>query len=144
MWWISVVTPSIPIPQIARVVAAIAIAAVAGVFGVGAAAHFRRANTTVNPVKPQAATSLVTAGVYGYTRNPMYLALLLVLIAWAVLLSSPSALVGPAAFVAYLNRYQIAPEERVLSGLFGAEYVGVRRLSRASSPVALNSPWDNL
>lgn len=97
----------------------------------GAGIRFRRANTTVNPLKPQAASSLVTAGIYRYTRNPMYLGLLFLLVAWAVLLSSPFALLGPVAFVTYISRFQIVPEERVLAALFGAEYAayqaGVRR-----------------
>jgi protein-S-isoprenylcysteine O-methyltransferase Ste14 len=61
----------------------------------------------------------------------MYLSLLLMLIAWAIFLSSAWALVGPVAFVLYINRFQIKPEERVLAAMFGdayAEYKGrVRR-----------------
>jgi protein-S-isoprenylcysteine O-methyltransferase Ste14 len=56
------------------------------------------------------------------SRNPMYLGVLTVLIAWAVLLSSAWALLGPLAFVLYINRFQIAPEEQVLSDKFGADY----------------------
>ncbi len=73
-------------------------------------------------MKPQSATSLVSSGVYRQTRNPMYVGLLLVVVAWAVLLSAPWTLLGPLCFVAYIGRYQIAPEERVLAGLFGSEY----------------------
>jgi protein-S-isoprenylcysteine O-methyltransferase Ste14 len=122
MWWLSGVTPLVQVPEVARVVVALVTAVVAGILAVGAGVHFRRAKTTVNPLKPQTASSLVTAGIFGYTRNPMYLALLFALIAWAVYLSSPWALAGPVAFVAYISRFQIVPEERVLAGLFGAEY----------------------
>jgi protein-S-isoprenylcysteine O-methyltransferase Ste14 len=52
----------------------------------------------------------------------MYVGLLLVLIAWAAYLTSAWALLGPLGFVLYISRFQIAPEERVLSTLFGAEY----------------------
>jgi protein-S-isoprenylcysteine O-methyltransferase Ste14 len=83
---------------------------------------FRRAQTTLNPTKPQEASSLVTTGIYRVTRNPMYLGLSLVLLAWTVFLSSAWALLGVAAFVLYINRLQIAPEERALSQLFGSEY----------------------
>lgn len=131
MWWLALLSPVLHVPASIRAAVALAIAAVGGMVAMGAGIRFRRANTTVNPLKPQAASSLVTAGIYRYTRNPMYLGLLFLLVAWAVLLSSPFALLGPVAFVTYISRFQIVPEERVLAALFGAEYAayqaGVRR-----------------
>jgi protein-S-isoprenylcysteine O-methyltransferase Ste14 len=131
MWWISPDSQMLDVPASVRVAVALAIAAVGGMVAMGAGIRFRRANTTIDPLKPQAASSLVTAGIYRYTRNPMYLGLLFLLVAWAVLLSSPFALLGPVAFVSYISRFQIVPEERVLAALFGAEYAayqsGVRR-----------------
>ena len=56
----------------------------------------------------------------------MYVALLLALVAWAVFLSSPVALAGPVGFIAYVNRFQIEPEERALSTLFGNMYAKYR------------------
>ncbi|QXH53485.1 isoprenylcysteine carboxylmethyltransferase family protein [Pseudomonas fakonensis] len=73
---------------------------------------FRRARTTVNPLKPQAATALVRPGVYRYTRNPMYLGFAMALTAWSIFLAWPPALLG---FVAYMNRFQIGPQERALA-----------------------------
>jgi len=64
----------------------------------------------------------VSSGIYAVTRNPMYVGLLLVLIALAIFLSSPWTLVGPAAYFLYIGRFQIAPEERALTALFGTEY----------------------
>jgi protein-S-isoprenylcysteine O-methyltransferase Ste14 len=122
MWWLSPASPMLHVPASVRVVAALAIALVGGMVAMGAGIRFRRANTTVNPLKPQAASALVTTGIYRYTRNPMYLGLLFLLVAWAALLSSPFALLGPVAFVAFIGRFQIVPEERALSALFGAEY----------------------
>lgn len=75
---------------------------------------------------PGGASSLVQGGIYRFTRNPMYLGFLLVLGGWAVLLANGLAFVGPLAFVAYLNRFQIGPEERALAGLFGPEYAKYR------------------
>jgi len=93
--------------------------------------EFRRAQTTVNPLKPQATSRLVTSGIYRFTRNPMYLGFCMGLVASAVFLSSAWALLGPLAFVVYITRFQIAPEERALAGLFGdafTDYQGrVRR-----------------
>jgi len=73
-------------------------------------------------MKPEKASSLVTTGIYRFTRNPMYLGLLFVLFAWAVFLASVWALLGPVAFVFYIDRFQIAPEEAILAGMFGAAY----------------------
>jgi protein-S-isoprenylcysteine O-methyltransferase Ste14 len=91
-------------------------------FSVGGVLAFRRARTTLNPTKPEQASSLVRSGVYRVTRNPMYVGLLCVLVAWAVFLSSAWALLGPLIFVLYIGRFQIAPEERALAKLFGSEF----------------------
>ena len=84
---------------------------------------FRRASTTVNPMKPEAASSLVHSGIYTVTRNPMYLGLLLVLTGWAIFLSNAIAFLFLPAFVLYINRFQITLEERALTSLFGQEFV---------------------
>ncbi len=122
MWWLASLSPMLDVPAGVRVAAALAIAAIGGLVAMKAGIGFRRAKTTIDPLKPQAASSLVTAGIFRYTRNPMYLGLLFLLVAWAMLLSSPFALLGPVAFVTYISRFQIVPEERVLAALFGAEY----------------------
>ena len=96
------------------------------VFSAAGILSFRRARTTVNPTTPEAASFLVVSGIYRITRNPMYVGISLVLVAWAVFLSSAWALLGPAAFILYISRFQIAPEERALSKLFGAEYASYR------------------
>jgi protein-S-isoprenylcysteine O-methyltransferase Ste14 len=85
-------------------------------------ASFRRARTTVNPLKPERASCLVVSGIYRYTRNPMYLGLLLVLLGWAFFLSNALAFIFLPAFILYMNRFQIAPEERVLASVFGQEF----------------------
>lgn len=59
---------------------------------------FRRARTTVNPLKPETASALVSSGVYRYTRNPMYLGFATVLIAWSILLAWLPALLGVLGF----------------------------------------------
>lgn len=104
-------------------------AAGAGISIAGVAA-FRRASTTVNPMDPGASASLVTAGIYGWSRNPMYLGFLLVLCAWAMWLAhltSPLFLLG---FAMYLTRFQIVPEERILERRFGSAFNGYRRRVR--------------
>jgi len=97
---------------------------------IAAFAGFWQARTTINPLQPERASVLVTHGIYRYTRNPMYLSLLLLLVAYASHLGTWVAFVGPLAYVAYITRFQILPEERVLLSKFGAEYEAYRRRVR--------------
>ena len=122
MWGTSLLAPLLEMPAFIRIAAAVIIALAGGGFSLAGVFSFRRAKTTVNPMKPETTSSLVCSGIYTVTRNPMYVGLLFVLIAWAVFLSSAWALLGPLAFVLYMNRFQIEPEERMLSAMFGAGY----------------------
>lgn len=122
MWIISLLAPSLAVPFLVRLVTAAIIALAGAGISLAGVISFRRAKTTVNPMKPTKTSSLVSSGIYRHTRNPMYLGLLLVLIAWAVFLSSVWPFVGPVTFVLYINRFQITPEERVLSAMFGSDY----------------------
>jgi protein-S-isoprenylcysteine O-methyltransferase Ste14 len=65
---------------------------------------------------------MVTMGVYGRTRNPMYLGLIFVLTGWTIYLAAPWAILGPVLLVLFTTRFQIVPEERVLTAKFGSEY----------------------
>ncbi len=104
--------------------AAVALAALLAGAGVCLAGvlSFRHARTTVNPLKPETASALVSSGVYQYTRNPMYLGFATALMAWAIFLAWPPALLGVLGFVLYMNRFQICPEERALERLFGRHF----------------------
>jgi protein-S-isoprenylcysteine O-methyltransferase Ste14 len=91
---------------------------------------FRRAKTTVNPLTPEATTTMVTSGIYLFTRNPMYLGLLFVLAGWTIYLSNLLALVALPLFVWYMNRFQILPEERALSAKFSQAFTEYSRSVR--------------
>jgi protein-S-isoprenylcysteine O-methyltransferase Ste14 len=84
--------------------------------------EFQKAKTTFNPMTPDAASSVVTSGIYRVSRNPMYVGFLLVLFGWGIFLSHPLPFLFLPVFVTYMNRFQILPEERVLSAKFGEEY----------------------
>lgn len=84
--------------------------------------QFYRGGTSVNPMAPEAATALVSRGIYRYSRNPMYLGDLLLLAAWTVQLGAPLDLAVLAGFVWYMNRFQIRPEEAALTRHFGDVY----------------------
>lgn len=92
--------------------------------GIGALAVFRfwREGTSLSPHHPERSRKLVTGGVYNYSRNPMYLALLLILLAWGLHLGNAFNTLLAALFVAYMNRFQIGPEERVLLDRYGVAY----------------------
>ncbi|MFA5122386.1 isoprenylcysteine carboxylmethyltransferase family protein [Zavarzinia sp.] len=103
------------------------VVAVAGVVVIGLGAFgFRRHGTTLNPVAPETASTLVTSGIYGITRNPMYVGMALGLLGWAVWLGHPAAALLVPGFVAYLTRFQIMPEERAIGAKFGAAFDAYR------------------
>lgn len=100
---------------------AIAIVAVAG---------FKKAQTTVNPLAPERASRLVVHGIFKVSRNPMYLGMTLVAIAWAVYLGSLYSLSGVIIFMLFITRFQIKPEERAMATLFGDEFERYARSTR--------------
>lgn len=87
---------------------------------------FRRAGTTVNPLHPENMSALVVGGIYRVTRNPMYLGMLLMLVGRAIWLANVIPWVLLPGFVAYMNRFQIGPEERALASMFGADFAKYR------------------
>ena len=94
--------------------------------GVGVAilgvASFKKHKTTVNPIKTDRVVSLVTSGVYQYSRNPMYVGMLLCLVGIGLYTSNPLNILFIVLFVWYMNKYQIIPEEAFLTDKFGAIY----------------------
>lgn len=89
-----------------------------------------RVRTTINPMNPARATTLVTGGVFRFTRNPMYLSLLLLVVAYATRLDSLAVWIAPVVFLAYVTRFQIIPEERILQQKFGAAFDAYRAGTR--------------
>lgn len=87
---------------------------------------FRRTGTTIDPMDPSRASTLVTTGANAFTRNPMYVGLAGMLVANAVRRGSWVALVPVAAFALAIDRWQISAEESALIGNFGADYAEYR------------------
>jgi len=92
--------------------------------GIGfiAVQQFRKAQTTLSPLKPESSSALVDTGIFSKSRNPMYLGVLLILTGWAIYLGQPITLAGLVIFVLYITRFQIVPEERVLMKTFGRDF----------------------
>lgn len=130
MWALARMAPGLDVMlpwRLGLVVIALGLGAFCGLAGIAA---FRRARTTANPTTPDAATTVVSDGIYRISRNPMYLGLLLLLIGWACLLANGLAALTLPLFVLYMNRFQIVPEERALQARFGDAYRTYRHAVR--------------
>ncbi|MCI5043639.1 MAG: isoprenylcysteine carboxylmethyltransferase family protein [Aquisalinus sp.] len=101
-----------------------------GVILVMSVGLFALAKTTVNPVEPAKATKLVTGGLYRVSRNPMYLAMLLIVTGWSIMQNNLAAFGGVILFVMTMTVFQIRPEEEVMQDLFGDEYEAYRQRVR--------------
>jgi protein-S-isoprenylcysteine O-methyltransferase Ste14 len=130
MWLVSGLTPGIDIPAGLKIAGLLIFSGIAAYVGVAAVLPFRKSATTVNPMKPEASSALVTSGIFRRSRNPMYLALLLFLIGWGIYLSNLYSLLAVAVFVLYLTHFQIRVEEKVLERLFGAEFTDYKKRVR--------------
>ena len=83
---------------------------------------FKKIKTTISPLRPNKTSSLVKSGIYEYTRNPMYLGLLLMLFSIALFLKNFISFLIIPLFVIFINKNQILPEEQILENIFGEEY----------------------
>lgn len=90
-----------------------------------AASLFRRAGTELKPWLPS--TSLVTSGIYRFTRNPMYLGMTLIYAGLALLFDSAVVLALLPPLVLAVQFLIIAREERYLTAKFGAPYLDYKR-----------------
>lgn len=130
MWLVSRLTPSLDLPWFVRTGAALVLALAGLGIAVAGVLYFHQAKTTLNPTRPASASALVDGGIYRVTRNPMYLGLALLLLAWAVYLSSLPALLLLPVFILFINRLQIVPEERALASLFTDRYAAYKKRVR--------------
>jgi protein-S-isoprenylcysteine O-methyltransferase Ste14 len=137
MWCAAWATPAIEFRFPARLVVSASLALLGAAVCLSGVVSFRRAKTTVNPMRLDATSSLVVSGIYKYTRNPMYLGFLPGLLGWAAFLSNVTALALLPAFVVYMNRFQIRPEEGALRSLFGQEYPYILSAAMVSFTPAL-------
>jgi protein-S-isoprenylcysteine O-methyltransferase Ste14 len=92
--------------------------------------QFRQAKTTINPKNPHKTRSLVSGGMYRITRNPMYLGMLLILTAVIFKLDNVFGLIALPCFMFYITYFQIKPEERIIEGIFGEEYIQYKKKVR--------------
>ena len=122
MWFAAMQLPSLAVPLPWRHGLAVTISGVGILFLLAGGYAFQKAKTTFNPMKPDTASSVVASGIYRVSRNPMYVGFLFVLTSWAIVSSHPLPFLFLPVYVAYMNRFQISPEERALSAKFGDGY----------------------
>ena len=130
LWGVDVQCPQATLSIPWRRPLAVVIFATGFLCGVAGVLTFLKARTTVHPGRPEHAAVLVTRDIYRITRNPMYLGLLLMLAAWAMVLANGLAMALLPGFVFCMNRLQILPEERILRKKFGAEFEAYARTVR--------------
>ena len=130
MAWIAGRTPDMGLASSIRLTTGLLFMVTSAAIGFAGVREFRKVKTTVNPFRPRNAGSLVDSGIFSHTRNPMYLALLLALLGWGLYLDNLFALASTILYVAYLNHFQIGPEERALEELFGGEFTAYRQRVR--------------
>ena len=129
-WLLARVVPGQPLDWPFRGAIVLLLAAVGVGLSLASKLAFGRAATTVNPMRPESASALVTTGLYRRTRNPMYLGQAVLLVAWAVYVDRLVAFLAVPVFVAYITRFQILPEELVLSRRFPGMYAAFRERTR--------------
>ena len=91
---------------------------------------FRKIKTTISPLRPNKTSSLVNNGIYEYTRNPMYLWLLLMLFSTALFLKNLISFLIIPLFILSITKNQILPEEEALENIFGEEYKNYKKKVR--------------
>ena len=122
IWLAAPVFPQLPLNDSWRLVLALLFAALGIGCDLAALYGFRKARTTINPLAPKKSSHLVTSGIYRLTRNPMYLGLALLLLAWSCYWASSAVLIDLPLFIAYITLFQIKPEERILQQKFPDQF----------------------
>jgi len=122
MWWLNHLLPDYAMPGENLLIVGGAIMLAGFSMDLAALKLFMGKHTTVNPLSPGKASTLVISGLYHFTRNPMYLGLLMVLFGWGLFLSNLATLIVLPLFIRVLTQMQILPEERILLKKFGQPY----------------------
>ena len=91
---------------------------------------FKKSKTTINPIKFKKVNKLVTSGIYKYSRNPMYLGLLMIVISSTIFYLNIYSILTPLFFYLWINRFQIKREEIFLTEKFGKEYLSYKNTTR--------------
>ena len=91
---------------------------------------FKNRQTTINPLNLTKTSSLVNTGIFKYTRNPMYLGMVFILISIALKFNIYGGIIVVLLFFSFITKFQIVPEENAMEKLFGKEYKKYKKTTR--------------
>lgn len=91
---------------------------------------FKRQSTTISPLQPEKASYLVVSGIFKYSRNPMYLGMLLILISMTIKFNFVGGILIIFGFITFITKFQIIPEEIALERLFGKEFTRYKKKTK--------------
>ena len=91
---------------------------------------FIKSKTTIDPIKFKKVNKLIISGIYKYSRNPMYLGLLMIVISTSIFFLNIFSITTPFLFYCWINRFQIKREEIFLTEKFGQEYISYKTKTR--------------
>ena len=89
---------------------------------ISAVRSFKAEQTTINPININNASSLVISGVFKYSRNPMYLGMVFILLALSFRFNLIGGILFTSIFIMYITKFQIIPEEAAMKGIFGEDF----------------------
>ena len=99
-------------------------------FLVLALSSFKKQKTTISPLRPEKASALVTSNVFKYSRNPMYLGMLFILVSLSIRYNIIGGIITIPIFIFFITKFQIKPEEVQMEKLFGEKYVLYKKRTR--------------
>jgi protein-S-isoprenylcysteine O-methyltransferase Ste14 len=124
-------------PEVLTVVGAVALLAGLAVLAHTVIRFVVEGLGTPAPVAPT--QNLVVGGLYRFVRNPMYVAVVVIILGQAAILARPVLLVYAAIFWAVVASFVRFYEEPTLAERYGAQYAAYRRAVRAWWPRL--TPW---
>ena len=89
---------------------------------ISAVRSFKAEQTTINPININNASSLVISGVFKYSRNPMYLGMVFILLALSFRFNLVGGILFTSIFIMYITKFQIIPEEAAMKSIFGEDF----------------------
>ena len=92
--------------------------------------QFYKSKANINPIHLEKSNVFVANGIYRFSRNPMYLSLAGLLVAWVLYLQSAVSFLGVFLFIYFITQWQIKPEEYWLEKKFGKSYLAYKKKVR--------------
>ena len=92
-----------------------------------AISSFKKQKTTISPLHPEKTSVLVISNVFKYSRNPMYLGMLFILISLAIRYNIIGGIIAISIFIFFITKFQIKPEEVQMKKIFGEKYIQYKK-----------------